>query len=672
MADEKKFKPVPKDKQTAEQRAIVEQVREDWVNHPFVKKYHGKWREYIRFAMGDQYIYYNEETGELMDVSEFVDRDVKNVYNKTLPIIRQLWGEIRYPHEYYVIPNSTDPEDVKAAKTGSISLEFTNEKGKFNTKVTRGKLWALLTGAFFWKEWWNKDVREGGLIRAESGWAWEKGQVDFNYLNPFNVRPDPTSLEREGWRWFQEGYLLPKAYVEEQYQLKHSLTPADTSEDKEISLFEKLEFTEEMVRIVERHERPSPKYPKGRLILTAVDDDYLLYEGDNNAPDHDLCYFQLPGIFPILGEPIYLSAVAMLQDRQRNHNKYCSYMDEWIQNYRIKGMIPWGSMRDEDEKVWRRAGGVDFAHFNPRFGNPYWQTPPDPPSLMLSWRQFQEDEMESAVSVRKPSLGQLPKYASRASGVLFQGLKQQDEIVLTPALEEMDLSFQDAMKFRLKLIKKHYSVSRLIKQQGRSQKLTILEFKGADLRDNYDVRVKSGVDIFTTRSKKEQVVMTMVDKAMISDPNQALELMGAKSVEDYAEDQFIDQRQAERYLDVMKRKDTYIEVDPNDNNEIHFEVFNNFRKTEEFESLSDKRKGNIRKRIEALKEATGLAEEEAEGEEMPPEAAEQASPAAPPPGMGVPPSPAPPVAQGIPPELANIPPEILEALLQAIMTQGGI
>ena len=67
------------------------------------------------------------------------------------------------------------------------------------------------------------------------------------------------------------------------------------------------------------------------------------------------------------------------------------------------------------------------------------------------------------------------------------------------------------------------------------------------------------------------------------------------------EDEYVDERQAQRIIDIFKQGKAYIEVSPEDNHDVHYRVFNNFRKTEEFDTLSEKIKQMILKRIEKHK-----------------------------------------------------------------------
>lgn len=596
----KKFKPIGHIGQTEEQKTTVDFITNNWKSHPFVKNWHGKWEEYIAWWEGDQYKLYNEASRALEDVSAMVDRKYKNVYNRIMPLIRQTWGEIRYPHEFYVIPNTTEKEDIKGANISSQLIEYTNESGAFKQKVNRAKLWALLTGVVYWKEWWNKNLF--GLIQGKDKNIKVKGNTDYDYVNPFNVRPDPLASSREGWRWFMEGKRVSKSGLEEEFGLEPGTLPASPKAGRaDVHLFERkeLEYSDEETAVrIESWHVPTKKYPQGRFVV-ATDTGWLLWDKGNPSPDHAIPYFKIPGLLPIIGEQIGDSAVRMAQPAQRQFNRYCSMVDEHIENFKIKGMIPFGSLRPNELQSFTRAG-VDYVTYNPKMGGtPHYQSPPPIPETIINWLRFQENELQMQTSVREVSYARLPKYSTRASGTLFEGLRRQDLSVLLPMVEDVDEACKQIMKFRLKLIQKHYDLPRLVKTIGKNKKVGIGFFSGTDMRDNTDVRIKSGVNIFTTKQKKEDVVMALIEKGIIKDAKKALELLDFGDMEEYMEDEFIDERQAERQIEIMKEGKVYIAATPDDNHEVLYRVFNNFRKTEEFETLSDKAKGFI---LRAIKE----------------------------------------------------------------------
>ena len=609
--EEKKPEPLHRDKQSDEQKKKVLWVNEQWTDHPFVKVWFGRMREWIEWVYGNQYVIYQESRKKLVNIESQVleTRDVANVYNRLLPMVRQIWSEIRYPHEFYVIPNTGEAEDIKGAHLGSDIVEFTNDRGQFNLKINRAKFWLIITGMIYWKEWWNKNT--WGLAKGGTKNVKVKGEVDYDYVIPFNARPDSSCLSRKGWRWFIEGKVVPQSTLEAEFKLPSGTLPTIGEEQKSKGLFpgETIkESKEPMCLRIETHEIPnfSDGHGKGRFLVTC--DDWLLWDKDNNTPDNDLSYFQLPGLLPRLNEPVYDSAVRIAQPAQMQFNRMNSKVDEQVENLRLKNMIPKGSMVGGDLITYKRIG-VDFVEFDGRLGTPYWQLPPPVSKDVLERLTSMEREIDASVSVREPSYGRIPKYGTRASGKLFEQLLGQDKAVLTPNVEDMDEELRPIIKHRLKLVQKHYKEGRLVKTVGRNKRVDIKYFKSADLRDNTDVRVKPGIDLLRNKQRKEEIVFAFIEKGLIKSPEEALQFLDNRTLEDYMEDQFIDERQAYRYLEIMKETDGLIAVEEEDNHDVHYRIFNNFRKTEEFESLPEKNQENIVARIKELKARLEVAEQ---------------------------------------------------------------
>jgi len=334
-----------------------------------------------------------------------------------------------------------------------------------------------------------------------------------------------------------------------------------------------------LVVIIEHREKKSKDRPKGRFMVV-TSSGWLLWDKDSPAPDGELPYFKLPGIMPILNSQFDDSPVRLAQSSQRKLNRYGSMIDQAIEEYRVKCIIPGHSLSPEDFKKYTRAG-VEFIHVTPGIAAPYWQAPPPLPDFLVNWLSFQENEIEEETSLRKISKAQIPKYGTRASGVLWKGLKGQDEKVLLPIVEDTDTALLAPMKYMLKLVQKHYDVQRLIKITGKNKATSHIFLKGTELRDNTDVRVKAGVEMFSQREEKRAIVDAMIQKGYIREPRKAFELLDYKGLEEFMEDEYVDERKAERENYQMKEGKTP-KVHPDDNHNVEYKIHNNQRKREEY------------------------------------------------------------------------------------------
>lgn len=665
-----KFKPIAYRDLEKDDKALFNTIVGHWTDHPILSDYHGYWREYLAWFEGNQYTAYNESTKTLEDLTAWVERETKSVINRTLPMIRQMWGEMRYDHRFFTEQNTDESEDIKAAKLGSVVLDYLLDKGKFNSKANLAKLWALLCQGYM-KVFWNTNLF--GLIKSKEGSAAkESGEVDFDVVIPFNVRPDFAASQAGKWRWFIEGNRLPTSSIEQEFDLEENSIEAEsfinTSETADLVFIRKTtsDDKEKKATRIEYWEGASKKYPKGRFVVLASN--YMLYKGDNPSPDQDIPYFTIPGVLPILGTQYYDSMVRLMQSSQRQLNRQASFIDEHIENFKLKAMIPNGSLVGEDKKAFTRAG-IDFVEFHPfGAGTPYWQAPPSIPQFYFDWLTFHEKEIETEASIREVSMGRLPKYSSRASGILWQGLKGQDEKVLIPTVEDQDAVFQQMANLILRLVIKHYSIERIVKVVGRDKRTTIHYIKGADLRDNTDVRIRSGVDLFSNKELKQNVVQTLLEKGLIKDPNEAFELLDIKGLEDYIAEKFIDQRQADRENEMI-REGKDVHAHPLDNHRIHLASHSNIHKTEDYETWPRKNKeratAHIQEHEALLAAPTQLDAKKAEAEKSIQAGGVQ------PPGAAPAPSPIE-AGQPVPQSPEEVNPELLALLASGLQGGGGM
>ncbi len=668
MAEEKSTPKRLKDLEAGAVKDAFDLTRSDWDDHSFQALY-AKLYEDLRWFEGDQYGYYTgTKNAEWFNITEeLLEREVKNVYNRILPMIRQQHGDLIIEHEFYTVPATDESADRRAAAVGSIIIEQSNYMRAFLRKMIEAKLLVLLLGNCYWKEWWNK--RLNGLAWGKNGATVVKGDLDYAVVSPFNFRPDPHALCADEWRYVVEGKRLPTRTIEAEFGLAKGSIGEENYTSFEESRFTRHGLTKpkepSAVRL-EYWEFASAGRPEGRFQV--VCGDWLLYDGPNPTPDARRNYGHFGSGIPIVGTQFHQSMVEIAKAPQRQINRHGSMVDEHFQNFRAKGMLPWGSLRPGDEQAFRHMGGVDFVEYNPRSGTPFWQNPPPLPDSSILYSQVLESEFEVETSVRKPSYGQIPKYGSRPSNQLFQSLVGRDASVMQPTLATIDSELVAMMKVRLAIAQKHYKEPRLIKNTGKGRMPAVRSFIGSDLRDSTDVMVVPGVDIFTTRQRREDVAMRLAEMRAI-DAKTALELMRFKGVESLVKEGKVDEYQCVRHLEKMVATSAYIPADPSDNHEFAFAFVNDYRKGEEFEELDKKVQGFIIDRLNEHKDFLRQMAPKPAAEPAPGAGATAGLPSA---EAGAAAAPAP---GGLPiPEAAagggGVPPELIEALQAQI--QGGI
>ena len=613
---EDKFKPRPFKDLKGDERETMQFMMENWKENTIIKMYHGNWLEYIEWFYGNQYSFFNSYSGEIEDLAYLVEREVKNVYNRILPVSRQLWSQFCYPHKFLVEPNTYNSEDVKAADLGTHAILYTNDNRGFQQKVTLGMLWALILGQFYWKEFWNKELV--GFIRKSDGKVTEEsGDVDYDIINPFNFRPDELAKCPDDWRHTLEGKEVPRRGLEEKFDLPYKTLPAEEKTRARTGLLERshiIKPTEETVIRLEYVEKKSKRKSEGKFAV-GTSSGWLLYFGPNPNPEKQLNIFKVPGIMPILNEQFHESAVKIMQNSQRQLNRLGSMVDEHHSNYRVKAIVPRGVFPPGEFERYTRSG-IDFVVVNPGVQPPYWQSPPNLPETTIPWLKFQENEVGASINVRKFSMGEVPKYGQRPSGVFAAEMRQVDDVVLEPNVEEVDNALTKPLKFRLQLIQKHYGAPRLIKTTGENRERVINFLKGTELRSNIDVRVRPGVALFADKQALTNVVMELVRSKLITDKDEALEALQPqfKAVEGLLERKFIDRNQAQRENEILKDSNKpYPKPSEDDNQDVHYEVHNTERKKEEFKLWPKKGQTRLLQHLQETRELIALSIQTVQG-----------------------------------------------------------
>ncbi len=162
-------------------------------------------------------------------------------------------------------------------------------------------------------------------------------------------------------------------------------------------------------------------------------------------------------------------------------------------------------------------GGIIIIDYNSAMGSPH-QLKLDPlPPFALEYKQNLERELESTGSVHEASFGRLPERASHASGTLVDILVDQDDAVVDPMVKDVDYVFSQAWSYALKLVQDNYTRPRLLKVTGADNIGGVIEFEGADLKGNTDVKVTSQIGLPRSRPLRAQYILNMRQMQLLND-----------------------------------------------------------------------------------------------------------------------------------------------------------
>ncbi len=219
------------------------------------------------------------------------------------------------------------------------------------------------------------------------------------------------------------------------------------------------------------------------------------------------------------------------------------------------------------------------------------------------------------------------------SGTAISFLAEQDDTKLYYQVASIEAALQKLGTHHLCYVTKYWEGQRLVKVVGRDNQYEALAWKQNALRGNTDVRIQSGSALPISKAARTAQITEFMMNGWLP-PEQGLEMLGMGGMDKVLDELLVDKRQAYRENLKMAQADEQMLkllispppgpmgeeppppfVDPRtgqeialtwdgqpfipkppipvnswDNHEAHFEYHNQFRKTQEYEVLSDTHK----------------------------------------------------------------------------------
>jgi hypothetical protein len=229
------------------------------------------------------------------------------------------------------------------------------------------------------------------------------------------------------------------------------------------------------------------------------------------------------------------------------------------------------------------------------------------------------------------SNGSTPPGVTAATAISF--LQEQDESLIAPHYRSIEQAIEKVGKMSLTYAQDYWDEPRTVKIVGLDGSFDVKAFKGANLRDNTDIRVEAGSALPTSRAARQAFIMDLMKMGFI-EPQEGLQILEVGGMDSIYERIQIDTRQAQREnmrmqviteQDMQRHADEFamnnpeaakdvdsglaLEVPPivtvhtYDNHEKHIEIHNNYRKGQAFENASPFTKALFEEHVRMHEEA---------------------------------------------------------------------
>jgi hypothetical protein len=550
-----------------------------------------------------------------------------------------------------VVPNTQLHQDKQAAKISTLCLEANWERLREQNNYEYAASCLVTYGTVFKKSYWDTtalmmarvprmetvpktDPMTGQVIGQEERQIRDEitgelafdeiplGDVNTCVVEPYRIAIDPLATDLHTARWVMEYAIQPLTWIEEMYDRQeegYTGRVKEVKEEKSLSggmrrffdlknssgvkqsgLAEAAstgDFSMENVAVVkEYYERPSHKYPRGRLVVVA--NNVVLYSGDSTSsgPEqgdwhpYSECRWELvPGRF--WGKGPLDDAVEV--------QKQINSIDSVIILTRKTSAIP--------QKLIPHGVGINPGQWTGRPNQEVFYRdlgtgakPEIIPPSGVDAQVFQEraqrvedlKQIMGAIDILK---GDRPPGVEAASAISL--LYEIGTGKLFPMLDRWKIFVETDQKKQLKLIANKYKEPRpqfIRMLKMKNQELSedaISKFIGADLNDNCNVVVEAGSNVPKLAAAKQALLMELAQYGVLNlqMPANRAEFQRQLGVVGFDNDIGPDTKRAEWENDLM---DNIVNSPDNkpivldcDMHEIHIEMHNRRMKEPAFISL---------------------------------------------------------------------------------------
>lgn len=575
---------------------------------------------------------------------------VRLVVNQVRKIVRKEISRLtaQKPNAF-VVPSSTEDADIFAAQAGEQIWDSLWRTLKLNKVLREAVFWQAVTGNGFIKSYWDPTKKDP---TAEA-----LGDVCIENVTPFHIFiPDLMATDVEDQPYIIHAQVRNKSWIYNTFGITAEDNSDVDSVDEQLGNAQgisKNDKKKDQITVLEIWVKPGylPELPNGGMFTVASNQ---VVQGFDQWPYEHNQYPFAKLDASITGKFYTASIVEDLIPLQQELNRSRSQLIE-SKNRMSKPQLVAEEGSVDPKKMTTEPGQV----ITYRIGS----QPPQPlplqnlPSYVTEEINRCYDDMADISGQHEVSNGSTPPGVTAATAISF--LQEQDESLIAANYSSIEEAVEKIASQALMFVKMYWDEARTVKIVGLEGTFDVQTFKNSDLRGNTDIRVESGSALPTSRAAKQAFIMDLMKMGFIQ-PDEGLEILEVGGLNRIYERIQIDKRQAQRenlkmrvvteedmqlhtqqwqqkqqqeammaqqnqqqtdpmappQLDPMNpvvTKDTdaglnlvappLIPVHTYDNHQIHIDVHNNYRKSQNFESASPLTKALFEEHVRQHEEA---------------------------------------------------------------------
>jgi hypothetical protein len=559
------------------------------------------WFTNIAYIMGYDSVYFDASRRTFRPIpgTSALDRSRIHV-NKILPNFQIRQARLcKNPPRYDVRPNSSDQDDKDAAQ---LSLKIINDvwdKELINQKRIELMAWMQQCGHAYIKVLW--DDSKGELVTDPmSNDSEYEGEIGIEVMSAFEVFVDPLARTLQEAQYVIEAHVRPIQYFRMRYPEKGNLVKV---EDTYLSSLQNLQKINNSTNLgpsgsssvsvqnsaIEKclYEKPSKKYPKGRMVVVA---NGVLLE-DKELPCGKIPIVKFDDVI-VAGKYYSESIITHARPIQDQYNKLITRRAKWT-NQLLAGKYI--AARDAGLGKESITDDTEVVEYDVVPGSAPPQAMQVP--MIPQYAYMEEDRLERLLSelfgIGEVDKSQLPSASIPAIGM--QLLVEQTDTRIGITTEHNEYSWAKVGSLILDYAEKYYTTERTLKEAGVSGEYLVHKVTGDGIKGNKDVIVIRGSTLPGSKVLKRQEILNLYSQGILgdpADPSLREKVLSQLEYGDLAEtwkDISLDKAQIKKSIEMLKQN-IQPDVHEMDNHRLHITTKNQFRKTDSFDRFTPEQK----------------------------------------------------------------------------------
>jgi hypothetical protein len=594
---------------------LVEEISSDFENRRKERlRLERQWELNMNFLSGNQYCDLNSQ-GDIADENKYFYWQNRRVFNHVAPIVDTRLAKLAcVTPTVSVRPKTDDDKDVEAASLAEKLIESAFKKTDFNEVSKKVTVWSETCGTGFYKILWNPSG--GAKIGVHENKDVFEGEVKIIAVSPFEIFPDSLSVENiNDCESIIHAKAMTVSAVKEKYGVDlvgESISVHNLNKHNSLPLMDgEKDLLHDAVVVIERFEKPTSKFPNGRMITVAGDK--LLYVGDMpyvNGENGERTYpFVKQDAMPVAGSFFGTGVVERLIPVQRAYNAVKNRKHEFLNRLSMGVMtVEDGSIDVDDLAEDGLSPGKVLVY---RQGS----KAPEIMSDMTMPSEFNEEEdkllNEFVIVSGVSDVSSSAKNASVSSGSALEILVEQDNARMVMPAEIIRKCRLEVARQIIKLYAQFSAGIRAIKYQDDFNKTRIV-YADKRVAESDDVYLESENELLYTHAQKNNMIFKLYESGLLHDEDgkirssvkeKVLSLLGYKEL-DYGRGIARLQEEKAQSENERLRRGT-VSVDVLDDDAIHVAEHTRFVLSE-YGDLTEEQKQNYYAHVSAHKEKGAL------------------------------------------------------------------